>query len=117
MLNGSMIIERIDGNNQSAIKYADGTMIVTGKWSSQVNVDKTWGHIYASNPFNPGITFLVPFTEITSYTTSSYYATNFSSWICDVIVDLTSIKQINFLRATSTNSVLGFSYIVIGRWK
>lgn len=63
MLNGSMIIERIENENGRALKFEDGTMICYTSKDYSFKFSAQWGVLYETPNFNLGNTpfsFILP---------------------------------------------------------
>lgn len=123
MLNGSMIIERLEDEGRSAVKFPDGTMIchhryevTTGNWSA-------WGGVYAAPVTPKPQNFLVPF--ISPPTTMYYVETDGLNVWCATrneespSTTNTTPSSFQVIRGASgsNNIKLIANIIAIGRWK
>lgn len=117
-LNAVGIVESYHGANDSYIKFADGTMIVT-KYANigpfAINTASGSMFISAEIPLGDWIT---PFTAKPYYCVSQSSGTSFGCIYYLTGASATSAGKIQLIRTTSHNSAnWACSIIAIGRWK
>ena len=102
---------------KGCIKFANGTMFCYGRTYITVTIGNTWGNIYSSGGFNPGISFPEKFKHVISCN-AQYIYHSYTAWIGDLAYTESGISNIQFFRATSAPSATYcLSWQAFGTWK
>lgn len=114
MFNGSMIIEKIENDNGTAIKFEDGTMICYGKRTFTVTNNNHLGQLYYGGSLNLG---KYPETFIEEPVTNLTIKGNMA--VAEYAYGgVSSIGSIYVFNATSrTNQTEIVNFIAFGKWK
>lgn len=102
---------------KGCIKFANGTMLCYGRTYITVTIGGTWGNIYSSGGFNPGISFPEKFKHVISCN-AQYIYHSYTAWIGDLGYTESGISNIQFFRATAAPSATYcLAWQAFGTWK
>ena len=110
------IIETVTNSNGTAIKYSDGTMIVTQKVGVSQAVTTSWHGLYVSAKSFPD--FPVAFTTLYSCSLTLEGAL-YNAWVMTSAANtLTKAGSIYLISAESIATFNGYvNVIAVGKWK
>ena len=117
------VVESGSNANGSYIKFADGTMICTGRKNfANVTITTAWGSVFSSGVFNLSFDdFPVAFISAPQVTwTPGLSASSSDYWIMSqntFQATATNPGRCQLLRGTSNTINLSLAYTAIGRWK
>lgn len=108
------IIERGSNANGEYTKFADGTMICTGKSSGTVTTSVAGVNVYYNTIAS--MTFASTFSSVPSLQLSTDRTTKFFTWAAQQSTPTVSETGVLAVVSGASNGVCGISYVAVGRW-